>query len=162
MSTIIKERTDIERATALRQARFDELLEEYGDYSSIPYDEVHLINEELRAVYCFSTSPTMPTMEVLKYYNIDRRIWNRFLDNFTDDTRIVAKKKRTDKYQSIIDWTKDHLFEQVTPQTIMDLADISYPTALKFINDRPDIFRKVKRGLYEVRDPQSDRKADKR
>lgn len=65
--------------------------------------------------------------------------------------------KRSDKYQSIIDWTQEHLYEEVTPQTIMDIGGISYPTALKFISDRPDIFRKVKRGVYELRDPQADR-----
>jgi hypothetical protein len=66
--------------------------------------------------------------------------------------------KRVDKYQSIIDWTQEHLFEQVTPQQVMEVGDISYPTALKFIGDRPDIFRKIKRGLYELRDPQADRR----
>jgi hypothetical protein len=65
--------------------------------------------------------------------------------------------KRVEKYQSIIDWTQEHLFEQVTPQQIMDVGEISYPTALKFIGDRPDIFRKLKRGLYELRDPKTDR-----
>jgi hypothetical protein len=66
--------------------------------------------------------------------------------------------KRVEKYQSIIDWTQEHLFEQVTPQQIMEVGDISYPTALKFIGDRPDIFRKMKRGLYELRDPKADRR----
>jgi hypothetical protein len=66
--------------------------------------------------------------------------------------------KRVEKYQSIIDWTQEHLFEQVTPQQIMEVGDISYPTALKFIGDRADIFRKIKRGLYELRDPQADRR----
>lgn len=66
--------------------------------------------------------------------------------------------KRVEKYQSIIDWTQEHLFEQVTPQQVMEVGDISYPTALKFIGDRPDIFRKIKRGLYELRDPQADRR----
>ncbi len=66
--------------------------------------------------------------------------------------------KRVEKYQSIIDWTQEHLFEQVTPQQVMEVGDISYPTALKFIGERPDIFRKIKRGLYELRDPQADRR----
>lgn len=66
--------------------------------------------------------------------------------------------KREDKYQSIIDWTQEHLFEEVTPQDIMEVGNISYPTALKFIGDRPDIFRKIKRGVYELRDPIADRR----
>lgn len=65
--------------------------------------------------------------------------------------------KRSEKYQSIVDWTQEHLYEEVTPQTIMEVGNISYPTALKFIGDRPDIFRKIKRGVYELRDPKADR-----
>lgn len=87
-------------------------------------------------------------------------MWGFYLDAVPEEAQIFGKRqKRTDKYQSIIDWTKDHLFEQVTANTIMEVGEISYPTALKFIGDRPDLFRKLKRGLYEVRDPQADRKA---
>lgn len=65
--------------------------------------------------------------------------------------------RRSEKYQSIVDWTQDNLYEEVTPQTIMEVGNISYPTALKFISDHPDIFRKVRRGVYELRDPVADR-----
>lgn len=65
--------------------------------------------------------------------------------------------KRSEKYQAIIDWTQEHLYEQVTPQDVMSIGSISYPTALKLIGDRPDIFRKIKRGVYELRDPKADR-----
>ena len=68
-----------------------------------------------------------------------------------------APVKRSEKYQALIDWTQEHLYEEVTPQTIMEVGNISYPTALKFIGDRPDIFRKIKRGVYELRDPKADR-----
>lgn len=66
--------------------------------------------------------------------------------------------RRSDKYQAIIDWTQEHVYEEVTPQDVMEVGNISYPTALKLIGDRPDIFRKIKRGLYELRNPQEDRK----
>ena len=74
-----------------------------------------------------------------------------------------AEKKvpRGEKYQNIVDWTQEHLYEEVTPQTIMDVGGISYPTALKFIADHPDIFRKIKRGIYELRDPVADRESGK-
>lgn len=65
--------------------------------------------------------------------------------------------KRTEKYGNILVWAQDNLFLEVTPQTIMEVGDISYPTALKFISDHPDVFRKVQRGVYEIRDPKADR-----
>lgn len=154
---------EIENAKQTRQEKYEALLEKYGNYTNIPFDETFLINEELRALYCFNASPNLSKIEALKHYSIDRRIWNLFIEGITEDHLAISKKpKRTDKYDSIIEWTEEHLFEQITPQTIMEVGEISYPTAIKFINDRPDIFRKVKRGLYEVRDPKADRKAEKR
>jgi hypothetical protein len=43
----------------------------------------------------------------------------------------------------------------------MEIGDIAYSMAKKITEDRPDIFRKLKRGQFEVRDPEADRKADK-
>ena len=33
--------------------------------------------------------------------------------------------------------------------------------AKKIVEDRPDVFRVVKRGLYEIRDPKADREAER-
>lgn len=134
------------------------LAEEHGNYSSIPADERFITGEKLRAGYCLMANPSLNPMEVFKQYSVDRRVWSFYIDEVPEEAQLFGKRqKRTDKYQSIIDWTKEHLFEQITPNSIMEIGEISYPTALKFINDRPDLFRKIKRGLYEVRDPQADR-----
>jgi hypothetical protein len=136
------------------------LIEEYGNPSNVPTEEQYLAGERLRAGYALASNPSTNPTEVFRTYSIDRRVWGFYLDAVPEEAQIFGKRqKRTDKYQSIIDWTKDHLFEQVTANTIMEVGEISYPTALKFISDRPDLFRKLKRGLYEVRDPQADRKA---
>lgn len=136
------------------------LIDEYGNPSEVPTEEQYLAGERLRAGYALMSNSSTTPAEVFKQYSIDRRVWGFYLSEVPQEADIFAKRqKRTDKYQSIIDWTKEHLFEQVTANTIMEIGEISYPTALKFIGDRPDLFRKLKRGLYEIRDPKADRKA---
>lgn len=71
-----------------------------------------------------------------------------------------ALTKRADKYDALLDWAKDHLFEQFTTEQIVEVSGFSYPTTLKFLQESPT-FRKVKKGLWEVRDADADKKAEK-
>lgn len=71
------------------------------------------------------------------------------------------KEKRSDKYAKLIQWCKDHHREQVTVYEIAEVGEMSYPTALKFVNDRPDLFYKLKKGLYEARNPEMARQEEK-
>jgi hypothetical protein len=72
---------------------------------------------------------------------------------------VVKAEKRSDKYDAFIDWSKAHLFEQYTTEQLVEISGFSYPTTLKFIQDSP-VFRKIKKGLWEIRDPKADRQAE--
>lgn len=139
--------------------RIDLLIGEYGDYSAVPRDLLFVENEWLRACYCIATQPTWELAETLRYYSIDRRVWSRF--NVEEPEGVGRREKRSDKYQSIINWCADNVFAEITPNFLMDVSGMSYPTVLKFIGERPDLFRKIRRGIYEVRDPKADREAEK-
>ncbi len=54
----------------------------------------------------------------------------------------------------------EQVLKQVTPDIIAEIGDISVGTATTFIKERVHLFRKVKRGLYEIRDPKADREAE--
>jgi hypothetical protein len=69
------------------------------------------------------------------------------------DLAPVRKEKRTDKYQKIIDWCLENHLVQIEPAVIAEVGGVSYATALKFIKDRPDLFYRIKKGLYEARNP---------
>lgn len=71
-----------------------------------------------------------------------------------------ATGKRADKYDALLEWAKDRLFEQFTTEQIVEVSGFSYPTTLKFIQESPT-FRKVKKGLWEIRDADADREAEK-
>lgn len=145
---------DIEKLQEEHKTTWSELLEQYGDASNVPKDLVFLAGEKMRAGYCINVNTGTPIHEVFRHYSVDYRVWSHFTEEIPETEKRV---KRVDKYQSIVDWTQEHVFEQVTAQEIMAVGEISYPTALKFITDRPDLFRKIKRGLYELRDPKADR-----
>lgn len=71
-----------------------------------------------------------------------------------------ALTKRSDKYDALLAWAKDRLFEQFTTEQIVEVSGFSYPTTLKFLQQSPT-FRKIKKGLWEIRDPETDRKSEK-
>lgn len=76
------------------------------------------------------------------------------------DSNAQTLNKRADKYDALLEWAKDHLFEQFTTEQIVEVSGFSYPTTLKFLQESPT-FRKVKKGLWEVRDAEADRTLDK-
>jgi hypothetical protein len=59
-------------------------------------------------------------------------------------------------------WAKENVFELVTIKQLAEIGEISDATARKIVTDRPDIFVKREGRQYEVRDPQADRKAEKK
>ncbi len=79
---------------------------------------------------------------------------------FLMESNTSALTKRADKYDALLEWAKDHLFEQFTTEQIVEVSGFSYPTTLKFLQESPT-FRKVKKGLWEVRDADADRKSEK-
>ncbi len=77
-----------------------------------------------------------------------------------DDIAEVKAEKRADKYDAFIDWTKDKIGEQFPTDALVEQAGFSYITVLKFLGESPH-FRKIKKGLWEIRDPKADREAEK-
>jgi len=65
------------------------------------------------------------------------------------------------QYDLILDWCKRNVFEEVTVEALVELSKLSEPTVRKFIGERTDVFRKLRRGVWEVRDPKADRAADR-
>jgi hypothetical protein len=68
---------------------------------------------------------------------------------------------RQDQYHHIIAWCSGNIFEEATIPLLCEISGLSVPTVRKFVGDRVDLFRKIKRGVWEVRDPKADRAAAK-
>lgn len=149
-----------EEARRLCKEDWDEASKKHGDIFSIPKQVGQTISERDRARMCAVTNPSWSVKELISYYSIDARI---AADIFgVAQVEPDKKVRRSDKYGTIYAWCQENVFAQVSAAEIAELGEISYPTALKLIGDRPDLFRKIKRGLYEVRDPKADREAEKK
>lgn len=122
----------------------------------LPAELVNDRPEVLRAAYILTQHRDEPNpVKLLRRYMVAERVIRLCLaDGAIEVERTV---KRVDKYRAIVAWCNDHVYEQVTPNQLAEVGGVSYPTALKFINDRVDLFRRVKRGVYEVRDVQAER-----
>lgn len=149
-----------EEAREMHKRDWEAAAAEHGDIFAIPKQLKEKLAERDRARMCAITNPSWSVKELVSYYSIDQRVAAEIFG--VDQVEPEKKVKRSDKYDAIFSWCQDNVFAQVSPNEIAELGEISYPTALKLVNDRPDIFRKIKRGLFEIRDPKADREAEKK
>jgi hypothetical protein len=131
------------------------LILQYGGATNIPKEAAWTLSEQLRAHYIMASNPEANPATILRQYGVPAGIIEKIVGEAPVDHQ--RRQKRSDKYQSMIDWCLDHPLEQTSVDALSEIGGVSYPTALKFINDRIDLFRKVKRGIYEVRDVKTER-----
>jgi len=120
--------------------------------------------EKMRALWVMqSAEGKMSAAKAMSLYMVRPDIAKEILAEFDKlDDGDNNQKKRRDKYSAIQEWCVENVGVQVGAKQLAEIGEISYPTALKYISDHPDVFWKVVRGVYEVRDPAADRKKDKK
>ena len=57
----------------------------------------------------------------------------------------------------ILHYASGNIFEHVTTAQLADMFNLKDSTVRKVISDRPDVFRRIAKGTYEIRDPEADR-----
>lgn len=127
-------------------------------------EQLSHVNEKLRAMWVLqSTYGTMKPAAAMSLYMVRQDIAKEILAEFgVDDAFDSASKKRSDKYSTIQAWCKENVLAQVSAKQVAEVGEISYPTALKYISNHPDVFWKIGHGTYEIRDPVEDRKKEKK
>lgn len=70
----------------------------------------------------------------------------------------AARTGPTDNRDAILRWAKDNLFAEVTPAAVAEVIGVTAQTAKKIMEERADVFKKIGRGTYEVRDADEDRR----
>ena len=162
---------NISESTAIEQhaEMWKEAIAEYGDSFKVPHTVISEINDRYRAIHAllkwkrdghssnpikylsqYGILPSNLAFVAREYCNID-----------VDETTVIDEVKpvrRANKYDSLIDWAKGRVFEQYTTDQLVEQAGFSYQTTLKFLQESP-YFRKVKKGLWEIRDPKADKEA---
>lgn len=140
----------------------------YGSKFKVPTEKVYAMSTKLRALYCLQgwDGKGSPVAHLV-FYNIPEDIIADVVAEYcgvdldVEDVQSELKtEKRADKWDAFLRWSKSHLFEQFTTEELTELSGFSYPTTLKYLQTSPS-FRKIKKGLWEVRDPKADKENDK-
>tara|TARA_B110000503_G_C7147238_1_gene413569 strand:- start:1141 stop:1503 length:363 start_codon:yes stop_codon:yes gene_type:complete len=69
---------------------------------------------------------------------------------------------RADLYGDLKAWCASNVYAEVTVPMLATISGLSKPSVRKFIDDHGDMFKKVEKRSWEVRNPKSDRALDKK
>lgn len=153
----------------LSESLWEQALDKHGSYTNTPASEAASIGEMIRAIYVLQVwqregSQGSPVKALRNYAVTDstiNRIVEEYFDGELQETTIAPTPKRANKYEAFESWAEDHLFEQFTTEQLVEQSGFSYPTTLKYLQESPT-FRKIKKGLWEVRDAKADRESEKK
>jgi len=135
---------------------YTKLLVNYGSHDSIPKDELSYIGETHRAKMVLLTVGGAPDARVLSQYSIP----NKVIEAICGETYEIQRKVRhADRRRSMETFVRENADAIVTPNELAEAGDVSYSTAMKFINENPLVFTKTERGAYLIRDVEAERKA---
>jgi hypothetical protein len=132
---------------------FAEAAEQYGSPWAIPHDELHTLSEKMRAEHVVAIYGKADP-QVLRSYSIPAVIIEELCG---EAPTVETKRSYRQRKQAVEAWCTEHAGTTVTPVVIADIGEFSDATARTFIGERPDLFTKVKRGHYFVRDPKTER-----
>lgn len=63
--------------------------------------------------------------------------------------------------EALMAWAEANLNVETSVEVLADLLDMAPAAVRRTVTARPDVFRRVRRGVYQTRDPKADRAADK-
>ena len=112
--------------------------------------------DRVRLKYCKQTSPEMSNAELARYYNFNIAFVVAHIG--ADTSTLVKRNKRPDWMALARDYADNNPGTQVNATTLVELIGFSLPTAYKTIDALPNSYRKIKRGLWECRNEQQDRR----
>jgi hypothetical protein len=147
-----------EQANTEYKTTINALIAKYGTSTRVPRDEWNEASETLRLRQTINANGGKVTRHLLSQMMFPESIIRKVNPDFDG---FEPKVKRANKYDSVYKWLDENPGAQVTTQELCDVSEMSYPTTLKFIDNNPQYFRKVKRGTYEVRNPKAEREAEK-
>lgn len=137
------------------------LIEAHGSVYKVPADEMAHLHEVLRAQAVLDINPNEDPKSMMRRYGIAAKAAAEVLGDSPDTFMVSRKPKRADKYAAIITWCKENVGAETNVYQIAEVGEVSYSTANNFIKDRIDLFRKIKKGQYIVRDPETERATEK-
>lgn len=125
-------------------------------------DKASWLSEFHRGMACLIISG----FEDIKKYSILPSVYTDIVKAFSNTHSRNAiskaeKSRRSSKHHHAIQYCKDNAGQHIKVKDFAEKVGWSYPTANKFVQDRLDLFSKVSRGLYLMRNPDVERAVEK-
>lgn len=120
--------------------------------------------EDRRAAYCALTGfkDGKSARQTAAYYTVSLELVEKWLEffNLNADQPQDAKKKRGRKSKDLINYVKSNTGKVVTPKVVAEELGISLPTFYNFYNANRGFFKKIKRGEFEIINPEIIKKTE--
>jgi hypothetical protein len=116
--------------------------------------------EELRVAYSIITGirDDKNLSQIITYYSLDSETALKWYNFFSFDSRTISSTvRRGRKGKDLIGYVKSNVGKTVTPKSIVEELGISLPTFYNFYNANRGFFKKIKRGEFEIVDPNLER-----
>lgn len=120
-------------------------------------------NERTASSVIYSYYKNWNLHKAIKYYSLDpelaEKYWNHFNFKLKEGGQTMSRPKT--KQNNIVSYLEKNVGEVVTPAKVSTDVSISLPTFYNFYNTNRQFFKKVKRGQFEIVNPESERNLDK-
>jgi hypothetical protein len=153
----------------LNKQWWDEAVSTYGHKFKVPTEVASDIGEKIRALYVIqlfrkNSDSSKNPVSFLSSYSVLPHVAEWVAQEYCGIESVEEVKqglkveKRADKWGAFLKWASQHHFEQFTTEELTEQSGFSYQTTLNYLQESPT-FRKIKKGLWEVRDAKADKKA---
>jgi hypothetical protein len=131
------------------------------------FETVSSINEYIRALYVIKSVGTSMTLEAaMSLYMVRQDTTEMVLSVFSQPEAgktisAPTRGHRAGKREYAFQYAAENAGKEMKTADIAAAIGVSYPTMLKIIESRPDLFRRVGHGIYSLRDSMADRQKEK-
>lgn len=154
-----KRKLDRETVDLIHHKAWDKEIEKYGNARDVPKAKSELISERSRAMYVLlawqARGQEGSAARFMNKYALRLGTQDWALKKFCQPEDAVVpehKPKRKELLRGFESWAAEHAFEQFTTAQLAEQSGFSQGTILKYLKTSR-YFIKVKRGLYEARNP---------
>ena len=120
-------------------------------------------NERTASSVIYSYYKNWSLLKAIKYYNLNQELaekyWNHFNFKLKEGGQTMSRPKT--KQNNIVSYLEKNVGEVVTPAKVSTDVSISLPTFYNFYNTNRQFFKKVKRGQFEIVNPEIERNLNK-
>jgi len=145
------------------KARFKEAAELFGGSEYIPVSNLFTLSERLRAHHVVEKAirENVNVVKELKNHSVDKNIIAEIVGVDPQELVEEVKPKRRTVKEQAEDWVIENAGKEVSLNEVSEATTLTYAQVNKMVKDRPDLFTKVQKGKYVLRDPKVEREKDK-